>query len=611
MTRSTYNYGNQYPEVLNLYTIREYIARGYSIFDLPLKVVWYARVSTNKEDQIHSLHAQAKYFSDYLRDKPNWILVDKYIDEGISGTSTRKREDFNRMIEDGLNKKFHLILTREVSRFARNTIDSLYHTRELLKHGVGVYFTCDGFHTFEKDSEFRLTIMSSIAQEESRKISERVKVGHRTSIKKGVVLGNNKIWGYKKVKGKLEIVEEEAKIVREIFELYAQGFGFRAVANKLNEKGYRNNNGRPFGYSTINGIITNPKYKGYYCGGKSTKINFLDPSQIQYFPEEEWEIWKDENGETVPAIVSEELWNKCNEILKNRSSLISEGVREGVQNRYELSSKIICGICGSSYWRNVYKYKSGNKVIWQCSEYRKHGKKNENGNGCNNPHIYNHEIEFILRTILEEFFKDKKVMWNKIQSLYESRLKQINYDKEIKKLIENIETIKVKKDKLLDHNIEGRISDAEFEKRNNEFNLQIQAIEKQIQKYEKLNEANKSSETILNRIRKFINSENPFSNNRNVTLENMVRFLDKIIVYPTKYADRIALKVVLKAGIEVPSFYKRNQNRCSDIKHMHSSCVTHMIYDKRTFNLNRTLNGIKTTETQLIAEVETVFDVVV
>jgi site-specific DNA recombinase len=597
------------PETLDVYTIRDYVSRGYNIYDLPLKVVWYARVSTNTDDQLHSLHAQAKFFANYLKDKPNWTLVDKYVDEGITGTSTKKREDFNRMIEDGKNRKFYLILTKEVSRFARNTIDSLFYTRELLRYGVGVYFINDGFHTFEKDSELRLTIMSSLAQEESRKISERVKAGHKTSIKSGVVLGNNNIWGYKKVNGKLEIVEEEAKIVREIFELYAKGFGFRAIATKLNEKGYKNSNGRPFGYSSISGIITNPKYKGYYCGGKTTRVNFLDPSQIQHLPPEEWEMWKDDDGDTVPAIISEELWNKCNEIFTKRSAIIAEGIREGVQNRYELSGKIICGSCGSSYWHNVYKYKDGvKKVIWQCAEYRKFGKKNDNGFGCDNPHIYSHEVEFILRAILEDFFKNKNIMWDKIQSLYESRIQQINYDKEIKKLIASIEVIKAKKDKLLEHNIEGRISDEEFEKRNNEFNLQIQAIEGQIQEYEKLNDAKRDSEATLNLIKKFLNTENPFSNDRKATLENMVRFLDKIIVYPTKYEDRIILRVILKSEIEIPSFYKRNQKTYCDDKNMRLSCVTHMTHDKRIFKFSRTTNGVKSTETQLIIEVETVFD---
>ena len=166
--------------------------------------------------------------------------------------------------------KFDFIITKEISRFSRNTLDSIKYTQELLQNGVGVLFQSDNINTLLPDSELRLTIMSSIAQDEVRKISERVKFGFRRAIDNGVVLGNNKIWGYKKDNGKLVIDEEQAEIVRLIFELYAtENMGIRSIANELTRIGYLNTEGNPLSFSTIKNILINPKYKGYYCGRKT------------------------------------------------------------------------------------------------------------------------------------------------------------------------------------------------------------------------------------------------------------------------------------------------------------------------------------------------------
>ena len=173
------------------------------------------------------------------------------------------------MVEDAKYNKFDLVLTKEVSRFARNTVDTLTTVRELLNRGVGVFFESDNINTLSNEGELRLTIMSSLAQDESRKISERVKFGHKQSIRQGNVLGNDKIWGYRKDDKKLVIVEEEAKIVRKIFELYSTGkIGIRRIGDELAKLGYYNRNNKPFTFSTVRYILTNPKYKGFYVGRK-------------------------------------------------------------------------------------------------------------------------------------------------------------------------------------------------------------------------------------------------------------------------------------------------------------------------------------------------------
>ena len=202
---------------MNLYTIRNILNQGKRLVDLQLKVTFYARVSTDADAQLNSLENQVMYFENYIKKQANWTYVDGYVDEGISGTSVNKRENFLKMINDAKDGMFNLILTKEISRFSRNTVDSIQYTQELLSYGVGIYFLNDNINTFDMDSELRLTIMSSIAQDEIRKLSERVRFGYKRSIEKGVVPGNDSIIGYKKNKGKLEIVPEEAEIIKTIF----------------------------------------------------------------------------------------------------------------------------------------------------------------------------------------------------------------------------------------------------------------------------------------------------------------------------------------------------------------------------------------------------------
>ena len=327
---------------MDIYDIRNALSSGKTIYDLPLRVTSYARVSTDKDEQLHSLSAQIRYYNEFIRRNPQWIFVEGYIDEGISGTTVVKRENFQRMIQDAQLGHFDFIVTKEISRFSRSTLDSIKYTQELLQCGVGVLFESDNINTLMPDAELRLTIMSSIAQDEVRKTSERVKFGFKRAIENGVVLGNDRIWGYEKEKGKLVVKEEEAKIVRMIFDLYAnERMGIRTIANYLSSHGYKNTKGNNFSFSTIRGILCNPKYKGYYCGRKSSKIDYKLKT-VKHFPEDEWVMYKDE--ENVPPIVSEELWDKANLILSKRSAKQSAEDKSGYQNRYPYSGKIICGV---------------------------------------------------------------------------------------------------------------------------------------------------------------------------------------------------------------------------------------------------------------------------
>ena len=288
--------------------IKEELKKGKNIYELPLKVCFYARVSTLNELQKSSITNQIDYFKNYIKNIPNWSLTSSYIDEGLSGKEVYKRENFLKMIKDAKEHKFNLILTKSVSRFARNTIDSIKYTEELLEHGIGVYFINDNINTLYSDSEFRLTLMASIAQDELRKLSESVKFGLNQSIQRGIVLGNNNIIGYIKNKGKLIIDKKESPIIKDIYKLFlTKTNNFSQLARLINKK-YN----KKLDSSTIKRILTNYKYKGYYCGKKTEVIDYKK-NKRKPITKDNWIIYKDFKNN--PPIIDEETWNKVNKII--------------------------------------------------------------------------------------------------------------------------------------------------------------------------------------------------------------------------------------------------------------------------------------------------------
>lgn len=540
---------------MEIYEIRSDLNSGKSIYDLPLRVTYYARVSTDKDEQLHSLSAQVRYYTEFIQKCPEWTFVEGYIDEGISGTSVGKRENFLRMIDDARAGRFDFIVTKEISRFSRNTLDSIQFTQELLRCGVGVLFQSDNINTLMPDAELRLTIMSSIAQDEVRKISERVKFGFKRAIEHGVVLGNNRIWGYEKQDGKLVIKEDEAKIVRMIFDLYAnQHLGIRTIAGQLTSMGYENSKGNPFSFSTIRGILSNPKYKGYYCGGKSCKYDYK-LSDRKYFSQEEWVMYKDE--ENVPPIVSEELWDKANLILNKRSAKQSAEDKTGYQNRYPYSGKIICGIHKLPYYRSLYRYKSGNKEIWQCQEYSRKGKE-----GCTSPVLYTTELDDIMRQVLGELSIHKADIIHELVQLYTTLGSGAKTEEDIAHCKVKIEGILRRKDRLLDLSIDGRITNEEFSLRNDRFNEEITKLQGRLQELEAEKLKNQDMMQSIEVLRQAITEELDFSNGFSVGVIDAL--LDHIEVNGTEDKNRVEVQVYLKAVNETADFtINRARNRTS------------------------------------------------
>lgn len=510
---------------MDIYEIRTALHSGKSIYDLPLRVTYYARVSTDKDEQRHSLTAQVRYYTEYIQRNPQWVFVEGYVDEGISGTTVGKRENFLKMVQDAEAGQFDFILTKEISRFSRNTLDSIKYTQDLLRFGVGVLFESDNINTLMPDAELRLTIMSSIAQDEVRKISERVKFGFKRAIEHGVVLGNNKIWGYEKRDGRLVIQEEEAEMVRTIFNLYAnERVGIRGIAQQLAGMGYQNTRGNDFSFSTIRGILSNPKYKGYYCGRKSSKLDYRT-KDIKVFDPEDWVLYKDESGQVVPAIVSEELWDKTNRILEKRSAKQSEDGKTSYQNRYPYSGKIICGVHKQPYYRSLYRYKSGNKEVWQCREYSRKGRA-----GCSSPVLYTSELDAIMRQVLEELSLNKAEIIHDLLHLYTLIGNGSNIEEEIGRCKGNIEAILKRKDKLLDLSIDGTISDDEFTQRNGRFNDEIRRLRQRLDTLEQERSKNREMLQSIDTLRQAITRDLDFTDGFSIGVIDSL--LDRMEVHP-------------------------------------------------------------------------------
>ena len=462
---------------MNIYDVANQMkAERKSIFDLKINVTFYARVSTQREEQENSIESQISYFKDMINNNLNWTYVEGYVDK-IRGESAANRTSFLRMIEDGKSGKFDLIITKEVSRFARNTIDSLTYTRDLLRAGVGVFFQNDNICTIDTDSELRLTIMSSIAADEVRKLSERVRWGHRRAIEKGHVEGNSRIFGYDKDNCKLKINEQEAEMVKLIFELYSTGdYSVKKIEDVLYEKGYRSRKNTRIHHNTISGIIQNPKYKGFYCGNK-VKITDYRTKVQKFLPEEEWIMYKDETGKVVPAIVSEELWNKCNRIFKERSDIVKSRERS-FKDKSVFTGKIICSAHNKAFWRTSYSNSvSQGKPIyqWVCSEKKRFGAK-----ACATTYLLESELYELLSKTFTDISENLKDYIDTFIELYKESSRDDELGKQIEVLNKRLKLEQDKREKILELYVEGLIDKREFEDRNKNYFLIISDLEDEI-----------------------------------------------------------------------------------------------------------------------------------
>ncbi len=524
---------------MNVLKIRNEMRNGKSIFDMPLRVTFYARVSTDKDEQLNSLENQIQYYTDLIQSKVSWTYIPGYIDEGISGTSTKKRDSFLQMIEDAKAGRFDFIITKEISRFSRSTLDSIQYTQELLEHNVGVLFQNDNINTLDPDSEFRLVVMAGVAQDEVRKLSERLKFGFRQAIKNGHVLGNDKLWGYDKKDCILTINESEAKAVRRIFDLYAnQKMGIRRISQKLYDEGFTSRRGNAFNVLTIRHILENPKYKGWYCANKSQTVDYRSKRKI-FLEEDEWIMYPDPS---IPAIVSEELWDRANALYKRRrQQMMSHQNAAEFHNRYPYSGKIICEEHGTSFHRQVRKSMKGEKEAWQCRVYRNRGRA-----GCSAPQLLTEELDQIMARIFDQLAQDKQAIVEAVVKIIRSVPNELDYQQDIRRIAEEISAIIWKKDRLLEMSIERALSTTEFKQRNERFNQQLQELERQKRSLELEKDKSKISVDQLSKIKTALEEEITFQNGINSALVTTI--LDHIVVKKDSTREVMHLDIHLKLG---------------------------------------------------------------
>ena len=531
---------------MDIRRIRAEMRIGRSIFDLPLRVTFYARVSTDQDEQLNSLENQVQYYTELIKSKKNWTFVPGYIDEGISGTTTRRRDNFNRMIRDAKAGLFDFIITKEISRFSRSTLDSIKYTQELLECGVGVFFQNDNINTLDTDSEFRLVIMAGVAQDEVRKLSERLKFGFRQAIKNGHVLGNDKLYGYDKKDCVMTINEEEAEIVRIIFDLYANyRLGTRKISQKLFDMGYTSREGNAFNVLTIRHMLENPKYKGWYCGNKTQTLDYRTKKKA-FLDESEWIMYPDP---TIPAIVSEELWDRANSLYKERrNEMMSHSSGSTYHNRYPYSTKIICEEHGATFHRQVLTSAKGDKEVWQCKVYRQKGRA-----ACSAPQIHSRSLDQIMAEIFGQMVKDKNSIVDSLVTVLVNVPKEVDYERMITQVQGGIEATKQKKDRLLDLHIAGAITIAEFKERNDGLNDQLKEQESQLAAIHQEQAKAGMQQLDIDAIRKEMGATLSFEGEIDSAL--VATILDKIVVKKESTKKEIHLDIYLKLGQKYEAVY--------------------------------------------------------
>lgn len=428
------------------------------------RVAGYARVSTDSDEQFTSYEAQVDYYTNYISNRADWVFVGIYTDEGISGTNRKHREGFNSMVKDALDGKIDLIITKSVSRFARNTVDSLTTVRELKDAGVEVYFEKENIWTFDSKGELLITIMSSLAQEESRSISENVTWGHRKRFSDGKVsipFGN--FLGYDKgPDGNLVVNKEQAKLVKKIYKYFLEGNTPYRIAKMLTEEGIPTIQGKKkWSAGPVKNILTNEKYKGDALLQKSFTVNFLTKEKKinegeipQYYVEKNHE-----------PIIDPKIWDFVQDLIENKPRY----------NNDVFSSKIACGECGGFFgpktWHSNSKYK---RTIWRCNN------KYKNKEPCKTPHLYEEEIK---KAFIDSV---NKLVINKGHIIEDLKLLEETFDtsslnKELQISVDKMNYTKENIEKLIEENSKSSQDQIEYakkyEKLVNKFNAEKEKYE--------------------------------------------------------------------------------------------------------------------------------------
>lgn len=438
------------------------------------KVAAYARVSTDSEEQLTSYTAQVDYYTKLITKNPEWRFVNVYTDEGITATNTKHRTGFKEMIADALAGKIDLIVTKSVSRFARNTVDSLVTVRQLKDKGIEVYFEKENIYTLDSKGELFLTIMSSIAQEESRSISENVTWGQRKRFQDGKIsLPYSSFLGYKKGADDLpEIVPEEAETVRLIYKLFMQGKTVNRIANYLTENGILTPKGKnKWCTTTIESILTNEKYKGSAILQKTFTVDFLQKKKKK----NEGEVPQYHIEESHPAIIEPKEWDLVQAEMSRRKS---RGKHHNSLSPF--SAKIVCGDCGNFYgskvWHSTSKYK---RTIWQCNS------KFKNSDKCSTPHLYEDDIKELFLRAFSRLLEDRTALIDDCRLICSKLTDFTKLEEKSNKYHEEMEVISELTKKLISENACGNLGDSEYAKKYNNYTMRFEKAKAEYDKLQK------------------------------------------------------------------------------------------------------------------------------
>lgn len=462
-----------------------------------LRVAAYCRVSTDSDEQLESYQSQLKYYRDLIKSNENWEYVGVYADQGISGTQVKHRKDFQQMINDAMDGKVDLIITKSISRFARNTLDILKYVRLLKERGVGIQFEKENINTLDNQGEMLLTVLSSLAQAESESLSKNVAMGLKAKMKNGELVGFHGCLGYDydPETKTLSVNEKEAEIVRYIFGRYTEGVGCFTIAKELTRLGYKTKKGNSVWHeSSVRRIVKNEKYMGDVILGKTFTVDPISKRRLENFGEKN--MYRVENNHE--PIISQEVFNKAQAILNKRSAKHgNKGREEKYSRKYAFSSMIQCGFCNTNFSRRTWHANSKHeKITWSCIKAIKQGKKN-----C--PHsksLSEKELEEAFVDAFNMLVSKNKEITDEFLKNVEDTLNNTSTAKELRKIKKEINKIENNINKLVDLYLEKILSKEDFE---NKYSELLNELEKVKVKEEELQTITSKEDNLKDRIDTF------------------------------------------------------------------------------------------------------------
>ncbi len=538
-----------------------------------LRAVYYCRVSTDDENQLTSIVNQ-KEESTKVIEENHWQLIDGYVDEGRSGTTTKRRDEYNRLFKDMESDKFDIIVIKTQDRLMRNTKEWYFFIDKLVQNNKKLYFYLER-KFYSPDDALITGIKAILAEDYSRSLSKNINNAHRKRQEKGSsVIITSKTWGYDNVNKQIVVNDKEAEMVRFIYEMAEQNYGSRTIAKMLQDHGYYNHDGNKIAEQTVRRIIRSPLYKG------TAVMNVLhkdfETKRTERNNKDKW-IYHDH---IVPAIVSEELWDKANKLMDARSkTFITEDFKMKTigskKNSNPLTSKIECGLCGSTYWRSTAVSEKKNKIYWNCSEYVQRGRRTKNNRspkgkmepkyevsnaGCDNIHLKEEDLDDLIYQLAQKIYMKSK---EDIYSVASAILKQvINDTSEIEQQEKSVkcelEKQRTSREILLDRYLDGKIEDDIYRIKDAKIKERMTELEDACGELA----AKKSSISEKQDRLKELENEIKMIADYDMSVVNIKNHIEQIMVYPEYMIFRFDIFGEIKIEVKKINYRKKEYNIC-------------------------------------------------